>query len=252
MNLALILDTTIQGVSMGLIDLSSPSKGYLWKEAHLKKFGSAQSISRLFKKAMDSIQSKPEAISRIVISNGPGSFTGIKIGLSWASGFAQGLKGGCYFQALSSLESAAHEQFLNASKKKTHPEGFRLVFLAGSTKTHGFVTVIDQYSASTQLFEIKSEDFKNLLHYKEKCTYLVLANVWPEFELFKQQNINELNIEYISLTDEETSQLVLDGMARKAFEALNDDLEKNVLAPNFMRESTAEERLKRKVGINGI
>jgi tRNA threonylcarbamoyladenosine biosynthesis protein TsaB len=134
--LALLVDTTMQGVSLALVALGDPKakdQGILWRGEHLENAGSVQAISQLLARGLAAIGGEPDDIAAITVSVGPGSFTGIKVGLAFVHGIRVAVDAPVL--ALSGLEEAA------ATLARQRAARDFALFLP-ATRTHGYVAEI--------------------------------------------------------------------------------------------------------------
>jgi len=86
---ALWLDTTLPGMSMSILRCSHDH----WEmvcEFHEKKVGATAQINKIFEDLIQRSGISVDQIDHLIMGIGPGSFTGIKIGMAWALGFAAG------------------------------------------------------------------------------------------------------------------------------------------------------------------
>lgn len=89
---ALIVDTTICGLRLALQPLypaGEPSHS-CWRDGLNEAHGSAAVLASHLRAGLASCGIDADSISRILVSRGPGSFTGIRVGLSFAQGFFAG------------------------------------------------------------------------------------------------------------------------------------------------------------------
>jgi len=81
---ALAIDTTAADCSVALVD----KKGVLAQDSDHIKRGHAERLAPMVQNVLAKADMKPAQIDRIAVCNGPGSFTGLRVGLSFAKGFA--------------------------------------------------------------------------------------------------------------------------------------------------------------------
>jgi tRNA threonylcarbamoyl adenosine modification protein YeaZ len=132
----LFIDTSLKGLSLALL---SQDKSVTYLCTREKKADS--SIATSVKDLLSKTSISPKDISRIVVSKGPGSFTGIRLGLAWVYGFAN--TGKCIVNSESSLEMAARYLCVEHSLKK-------VFLLIKNTKTSGFLATASATTSKVQ------------------------------------------------------------------------------------------------------
>jgi tRNA threonylcarbamoyl adenosine modification protein YeaZ len=115
LKICLSIETTQQELGLGLYRFSStgfPERVALYYERPAVKQSDilVPTLRRLLKRA----PLKPEDVSLIAVDNGPGSFTGVRVGLAVARTMAQELK--CPLIGVSSLEAMAHAAWRSDSR----------------------------------------------------------------------------------------------------------------------------------------
>ncbi len=78
----LILDSSLKGVSLTICD----DQKILMNCNDPKAKG--ESVSQLVKEALMDLSLTPQEIKNILVTTGPGSFTGLRVAMAWASGFS--------------------------------------------------------------------------------------------------------------------------------------------------------------------
>ena len=138
--LAIFIDTSLKGICLGIADLASRSDEFLWKVYNPDKFGSASVLTDGLYKALSQLECKTEDLHNVIVSVGPGSFTGIKVGLSWSYGLGVTNPNTVYL-GLSSFRELALELTrpctTNSGAKQTENPLVSWVFLP-ATKTTGY------------------------------------------------------------------------------------------------------------------
>lgn len=179
-------------------------------------------------------------MSKLLVSNGPGSFTGIKVGLSWAYGFAVS-NPQVKWLASSSLAAAAQHLCRNKAGK-----GPLLVFLP-STKTHGYAAHIESPDGEVKTSLVQAGHDKGPagpLLSLDLNTQIFWAGPWEKMQTYLSNQGNEQK----SLTPPELLEAGLLGMHDMAVKSPEDAWSEQFPAPNYLRKSTAEERLEAQKG----
>lgn len=126
-------DTKVDG-TQGEDTLQAITDRLLWQEVDPQPSQAFISLSSRVQEALRAIGIGCRDLGALACSVGPGSFTGMRIGLAYAYGLGQGLKGLLY-GGLSSLQCAG-EWFALKEKKPS-------VMILPSTRTHGFWMAAD-------------------------------------------------------------------------------------------------------------
>lgn len=239
MDFILVVDTSLYGVSMGIFQADKLAVKMIWESYHIERYGSAKTLTEMLKEGLKVAQITLGHIKKIFVSTGPGSFTGIKVGIAWAEGLKAGLPSTQLFP-YSGIETAAIKIF-------NEREVTSLNVLLPVTKTHGFMISISGNTLSAiQLVELESEEGRYKILSTTSDEVLVI-DAWEKMENFLADNGKIFQIvswEKILMSAIREAENVI-----KSFQNL--DLEDTYLQPNYMRQSTAEERLKNKEQKNG-
>ena len=91
--LILALDTTMAGCSLALVGGRADQPETLFSQQMAMRHGQAESLLPAIASALDQIDKTPQDITVVAATTGPGAFTGIRVGLAAARGFALSL--GC-------------------------------------------------------------------------------------------------------------------------------------------------------------
>ena len=238
MSLGLLIDTSMIGVSLAICDFGAGK--IEWKYSHPEQYGSAAKLSQLFLQGLQATGKKASDFEKILVSNGPGSFTGIKVGLSWAYGFAAS-NPTVKWQGISSLSSVAHYLQVRSSK-----EGPLLVLLP-STKTHGYMAhIASQDSEATPYLVqagIDQGPYGSLLELSQSAQ-IFWAGHWEKMQNF----LSNRGASQTSLNPSELLEAGLQGMYMLAVKSPESAWSKHFPTPNYLRKSTAEERLEAQKG----
>ena len=138
--LAVFIDTSLKGICLGIADLDSSSNEFLWKFYNPSKFGSASVLTDALHTALFQLKCKAEDLRNVVVSVGPGSLTGIKVGLSWCYGLGVANPNTAYL-GLSSFRELALELTRHCPENsKAKLKENRLVYwvFLPATKTTGY------------------------------------------------------------------------------------------------------------------
>jgi tRNA A37 threonylcarbamoyladenosine modification protein TsaB len=234
--ICLIVESTFQGVSLGLVSLEQSEPLLLWRQHHANNQGTSQALSRLLEQGLGKLACEMSAVGLIAVSTGPGSFTGIKIGLAWVYGL-KAAHPRIQLQGFSGLACAGRQLF-----EAVYREPLQLIL--PSTKTHGFRATVsgsDQKNLILDLVHIseRDEDQGDLAKWlDEGPKRVVLAGHWSKLqdELAKRGQVFEAK----SL--EELGGYGLDGMLWQFKEKGSSQFSDRLPRPVYLRHSTAEEK----------
>ena len=215
MKVRLYLDTSILGLAFALTDEYGK---ILYEDYTCSKGGASLSLSLRLRSALEKLSLNESHVTVIVVSKGPGTFTGIRIGLAWAMGFCTKASGR-QLLGVSSLSCLASAFRQGSSSKKTS-------ILLANTKNTGFLA--------------SSEENKSHLSFVEEC--------FPEVEkgetLFVDsfyERIERLGVKEISKED----------LARQALHAMISQVDihdqslvakNSFIEPFYLRKSSVEEK----------
>ena len=234
--LLLVIDTTICGVLVGLArwDLQnqvSKCLGFRYSSSH----GSPSSkLPETVEELLETFGYSVEDLDSVLVSEGPGSFTGIKVGIA----FAQGLRAG----GLESLEGFSAFRML---AEKSLMTGVPLVL--PMTKTSGFVSctvdgemkiyllVIEKDRATWRCRNEVREGLPEPLNRKGSLVRCIAP--WAQFEEFVS---GELQITYDWVYDK-MSDWVIETAVEKVCHG--NGFSDREVKPQYLRKSAPEEKL---------
>lgn len=184
---SLIIDTTYGSCSASIID-SNMHCFYTYNSSNKLQSETITSVTlETFKKAKKDIKD----ISNLVVTNGPGNFTSIRVGVSFALGIAKGLSLPVY--SISSLDLLSIFENEKLIKDKSY------ICVMPSRGNEFFVKVFEKNSdSSSDILKLKKADLENQF---SKNNYVAVIN--------SLQN-EQINIENFNLIERNLGDMSLD------------------------------------------
>ena len=184
---SLIIDTTYGSCSASIID-SNMHCFYTYNSSNKLQSETITSVAlETFKKAKIDIKD----ISNLVVTNGPGNFTSIRVGVSFALGIAKGLSLPVY--SISSLDLLSIFENEKLIKDKSY------ICVMPSRGNEFFVKVFEKNSdSSSDILKLKKADLENQF---SKNNYVAVIN--------SLQN-EQINIENFNLIERNLGDMSLD------------------------------------------
>jgi tRNA threonylcarbamoyl adenosine modification protein YeaZ len=249
----LLIDTSIVGVTVGIMSSTTQSlvrttQGSLAlaaHEGHYDNVGSIAMISTLADRCLTKAHRSPANIRGIVVSTGPGSFTGIKIGLAFAQGWACGLANGAQWLGVSALERAA----IHRSRHLGNPKNVALFLPA--TRTHGFLAETQgSQTKPARLIDVSSWDrttksFAGDPYHPSPTDHIEVVGHWPLLE----KTLQDQGFSFQARPAQDVALEALLSMAELAAQAWPKDFSTCIPSPNYLRLSTAEEQLAQRAAL---
>jgi tRNA threonylcarbamoyl adenosine modification protein YeaZ len=225
----LIIDTSIIGVSMAIADMQSEDQSsILWQHIHPENMGSVPAIGRMLQEGLGHCGIDVSALDGICVSSGPGSFTGIKVGLAYAFGMKLARPIGIPMLGISGLECARTV----LAKELARPN---LKIFLPATKTHGFVATEN----GSFLFDTGNLSQQNELGTSSNDSRNLIFNSWPLLsDLLTSRGKSSEIIDEIRMCN-----AAVYGMAEVAKKNWPDGFDVENPVPKYLRLSTAEEKL---------
>lgn len=211
---SLIIDTTYGSCSASIID-SNMHCFYTFNSSNKLQSETITSVTlETFKKAKKDIKD----ISNLVVTNGPGNFTSIRVGVSFALGIAKGLSLPVY--SISSLDLLSIFENEKLIKDKSY------ICVMPSRGNEFFVKVFEKNSdSSSDILKLKKADLENQF---SKNNYVAVIN--------SLQN-EQINIENFNLIERNLGDMSLDLVLK----IKNNNLELNKLEElNYFSNPSAE------------
>ena len=184
---SLIIDTTYGSCSASIID-SNMHCFYTFNSSNKLQSETITAVTlETFKKAKKDIKD----ISNLVVTNGPGNFTSIRVGVSFALGIAKGLSLPVY--SISSLDLLSIFENEKLIKDKSY------ICVMPSRGNEFFVKVFEKNSdSSSDILKLKKADLENQF---SKNSYVAVIN--------SLQN-EQINIENFNLIERNLGDMSLD------------------------------------------
>ena len=184
---SLIIDTTYGSCSASIID-SNMHCFYTYNSSNKLQSETITSVTlETFKKAKKDIKD----ISNLVVTNGPGNFTSIRVGVSFALGIAKGLSLPVY--SISSLDLLSIFENEKLIKDRSY------ICVMPSRGNEFFVKVFEKNSdSSSDILKLKKADLENQF---SKNNYVAVIN--------SLQN-EQINIENFNLIERNLGDMSLD------------------------------------------
>lgn len=156
-NLHLTLDTTLQGAAVALFEVDGAGFRRLALASRPETFGSAAALPELVRRVLEEAGVTLADLQHLYVSQGPGSFTGIKVGLAFAAGLVAGRRSSADLSpcGVPALDSLAWWHCLQCHRP--------VVWLVPATRTHGFAALaIPDQPPNAWLIELTEEiTFRN-------------------------------------------------------------------------------------------
>ncbi len=226
MSLCLLVDTTLSGIILGLSDLNSSQLiGY---EMDSNSFAGSKSLASKFKLLIDTYKVAPSDIENVCVSTGPGSFTGIKVGLAYVYGLMRGMPSKISATGVSSLALFA--------KDIATSEGDAAVFLP-ATKVRGALALTsDQSDVAISDIDVVVDGFNDVALNRK----IILLKPWQSLE----DKLSGLGLNYHIYDTDVVATKVMRAMSDEAACAYRGEkFRKSLPAPFYLRKSAAEEKL---------
>ena len=233
----LFIDASIAGVQVAVIDAGIGDKAggqrVLWHGTHNENMGALQAISRLTQQGLGATNLRFENLAGLAVGAGPGSFTGIKVGLAFAYGLNTASLRPLPMLALSTLEATALAIAENSDAA---------VFLP-ATKTHGYATVAPAPDSSVAsmaatLVECETSAAQLLADLPASCQ-LVSIGEWPLLSQVAAARHRKIAV----MLPANACRLALYTMADQIAAAWPTSFKTEMPEPKYLRLSTAEEKL---------
>ncbi len=227
----LVVDSSLSGVSMAVIRPGDERP--LAFELHVENMGAVAAIADLAERVLASAKAGVKDLGGVAVSVGPGSFTGIKVGLAFVYGLQQA-RPELPVLGLSAVEAAAERYFIQQGSDCP------MALFVPATRTHGFVAVHAKDGAqAARLIDVSGEEAGRFVESLREDTRLGVFSRWPLCDSLTKEKGRSL----LELAPASVCQEAIYGMARRAVLNWPDGFQTAAPAPRYLRLSTAEERL---------
>lgn len=167
----LIIDTSIIGVSMAIADMRSGGK-IVWSKLHPENMGSVPAVGTMLQEGLAATALTMDMVAGVCVSHGPGSFTGIKVGLAFAFGLKLARTTPLPMLGVSALEGALSH--LAAERPAEH-----LRLFLPATRTHGFMATMRGNETDSQLIEVGSAALASEFGTSSNNSVNLVFRDWP-------------------------------------------------------------------------
>ncbi len=207
--ISLFLDTSSSYLTLAILKDGKELKSLY---EYLDKDMSKETLNKI-KIMMDSLNLKPNDVSNIIVVTGPGSYTGLRVGVTIAKTYAWGLHKNLY--SVSSLKTLA----TTISLENTY-----IVPIIDARRGYFFAGIYDEeYNEVLKDTYIKYEDLKEKLDTLDKPYKFVTTSKVEGIEsIIYKPNIENL-FKHIKF----------------------DEVSPHTLVPNYLKKTEAEENLKK-------
>lgn len=229
----LAIETSIRGVSLGIFEVTEDGVSLSAAEHCEDRQASSSFLPAALKQLLSDTQLELPSLDSLVVSRGPGSFTGIKIGLSFAQGL---IRGGYQGQVMgvSALECLAKSmQLVNSG------------LLLPATRTQGYAALLDPQGL-THLLVAKIDEGRLILQDEEGQDPTWVPDEASFIPVLPWEQLTQIEHPVPGLKEpmkfDESRNLVLTSMAVEALNCKSPSIEEQTLSPLYMRRSAPEER----------
>lgn len=214
--LGLVIDTSVGACTVGLYENGLNGLTCVYDDTALMSRGHQEHIGPQIWNCFHKIGINPKALDRVCVTLGPGSFTGLRVGLSFAKGLAEGA--GVALRGFSTLEAMAAFEGLTATRRL-------VVIEAGRGQV--YVQAFDGMAAVGGPISLNINDNEALSAYADTLSDVVILtgngcdhvrSYWPQAEVISQISPSTLS------------------MARLGF----DDCDRSDVMPVYIREPDAK------------
>lgn len=228
MKLTLFIDTSLFGASLALCSLSGENP--FWSDFYEQKGAADSAISKMLDEGLKRTNATIQDIHSVVVSHGPGSFTGIKVGLAWAYGFQAGHNS--KMLGLSSLACGLEALSQNLSLAN-------LAILIPISRREAFLCWREMNEIKFDSLTLGSLSAANTLDklVQQGCSFALIGPGEPTIAWF-----NSMKIDAHTILITEFMRLAMQGMIRRAKGLGLSAFQDRPVEPYYFKRSSVEEK----------
>lgn len=232
----LIIDTSIFGA--GIAFFSSASDSIEYSRVSQDISDSARELPLMVEAGLGVLGIDLTKVNRVLVSQGPGSFTGIRVGMAYAFGFVAGLK----LSKRSFPKIAGVSSLASLTKGLAADTKSRLAVFLPATKTSGYVSIIKDGEVEMSALDCLKSDAADFFDKNIDVDWVVVGS-W-ELVLERANKHGVQNVRQILGRDAVSISLRALGEAIKGKDDLTwaDFESEKALSPIYLRKSTVEEK----------
>lgn len=187
MKFIIYIDTSIKGTGVAICSVGNKAcNPILWSINHFEKNESSLMLSKFIEDGLKKTNLSLEGLVGIVTSIGPGSYTGIRVGLSWVYGMA--------FSQRAPIKTCGVSSFKLVSRSLCSDSTKRSIVLLGNTPKFGFMSCsLDKDSSQVSLLDLSSDIFDN--QSIEKTADIYVDESWQQMK----EHLTRHQFTYISV-----------------------------------------------------
>jgi tRNA A37 threonylcarbamoyladenosine modification protein TsaB len=170
MTATLVIDTSIHGAVIGLTPGCDKRLQYVQSSPDVTD--SARLLPLMVADGLSKLGLKETDISKIVVSQGPGSFTGIRVGLAYGSGFLAGLLSA----SVEEPKILGVSSLLELGKWFSRSAKNNVVIFLPATKTSGYAVCVNGENVRSISVDSARQNLAALFHDYETSHWVVIGD----------------------------------------------------------------------------